>query len=295
MFKFALPVALGLLALAPSVFANPPAPGSSAEPELRRSRDVGETDKPARAPRVVLPGDGSASGGGGGSGGGGSGGGGGAEEPPIEPPVPEPPVEEEEPPTFFGEPVKGNFVWVLDRSGSMQIADSGSGPIEDWNGNVISQPSRMTVMKSECVKVISRLKADDKFAIVTFGDNPEWTWFNALVAANDGNKAAATNFIINMQANGWTPAYTALKKGCTLYGTDLDKFFFLSDGSPNYDSGAPGGYGGPSAILSAFPGWYSSLKINGCDLVCIHMGSDMGAGAFMQDLANQNGGTYIKK
>lgn len=272
------------------------APGGTVNPELRRSKDVGETDKPARAPRIVLPADPSAPaapppGGGPGTPP--------VEDdpnaPPVEPPVPDPPVEEEDPPTFFGEPVSGNFVWCLDRSGSMGIADSGSGPIEDWNGNVVSNPNRITVVKSECIKVLGLLKEEDEFAITSFGDNPEWTWFNARVPATDGNKQSAINFVRNMQAYGWTPAYTALMKACTMYGTDLDKLYFLCDGSPNYDSGAPGGYGGPSTILSAFPGWFSGLKAQGCELVCVCIGSDYGAAQFMQDLANQNGGTYIKK
>lgn len=191
--------------------------------------------------------------------------------------------------------MKGNFIWVLDRSGSMGIYDSGSGPIEDWNGNVISNPNRITIVKSECIKVITQLKEADEFAIVTFGMSPEWTWFNARVPASEGNKTAAVNFVKNMAANGWTPAYTALNKACTLYGTDNDKLYFLCDGSPNYDSNAPGGFGGAATILSAFPGWFSGLKAAGCQLVCVCIGSDYGAAQFMQDLANQNGGTYIKK
>ena len=81
----------------------------------------------------------------------------------------DPDIEDDDALTFFGEKVNGNFVLCLDRSGSMAESDNGSGPIQDWNGNVISNPSRLIVVKTEAIKLIMRLKKENEFAIVSFG------------------------------------------------------------------------------------------------------------------------------
>ncbi len=284
-----------------SVFCFGLAQGLEAQnktPEIRRESDQGKNDdKGAKPFRLVLPkkqGSPSKK----------------VNTPPVTtgfPPVqkksPEPPREQEprdppvvaegDAPPFFGEPVVGNFVFVLDRSGSM--SSTLSTPIEDWNGNVVSRPSFLRTVKAEAIRVISGLTEDNEFAVVTFGGGPEWTWYDSRIKATEGNKQAAINEIQKMRASGSTPAYTALKKACTLYGTDLHKIFFLCDGGPNSDSGAPGGYGGASKILSHFPQWYEHLRANGCELVCIQIGGSSAAKKFMKDLANQNSGKYIQK
>lgn len=219
------------------------------------------------------------------------------EEDTPEPEVPdeEPPVEDEEPPTFFGEPVAGNFVFCLDRSGSMGAQDPGSGPIEDAVGGIIASPNRIQIVKSEAIKVLNQLSENDEFAIVSFGANPEWEWYPARVVASSGNVQVAVGEISQMAAYGATPAYSALKKSCTLYnaGDGLDKIYFLCDGSPNSDSGAPGGNGNASAILAAFPQWWQGgPEQSDCTLVCVHIGTSGAAGQFMQALAGLAGGIY---
>lgn len=217
------------------------------------------------------------------------------EDEPPEEPAEEPPVEDDEPPTFFGEPVSGNFVFCLDRSGSMGASDAGSGPIEDANGGIIANPSRIVIVKAECIKVLTQLSEDDEFAIVTFGAGPEWTWYPARLPASGGNVQTAVGEVNGMQASGATPAYTALKKSCTLYndGDGLDKLYFLCDGSPNSDSQAPGGNGSASVILADFPQWWQGGPgANDCTLVCVHIGTSGAAGQFMQALAALAGGIY---
>src|SRR5690606_33024788 len=160
-------------------------------------------------------------------------------------------------PTFFGEPVNGNFIWCLDRSGSMGVRDSGSGPIEDENGNTVSQPSRIQVVKSECIKVIRQLTDDDQFAIVTFASSV--TNFQDLVFATDGNKTDAIQMVSSMYASGMTAAHDALMISCQNYGTDIDKLYFLCDGGPNVT-------GSSSQILQNFPNWFGPKKDAGCTL-----------------------------
>ena len=201
----------------------------------------------------------------------------------------EPGEEAPQPPTFFGEPVSGKFVWVLDLSGSMGITDSGSGPIESPDGTIFTNPNRIQVVKSECIRVLNMLTEDDWFAIISFGGNPDVSYYPEMVPGTAGNKQAAISNIQALVASGATPAYPALQRACTQYNEhDLDKIYFLCDGSPNLGGGAP-------QILADFPGWFQSQKDRGCELVCVHIGDSGAAAQFMQALANGNGGTYIHK
>jgi hypothetical protein len=286
MIKFATMLVAGAfaLALAPVSLAQDVPGALPPEPETRRAPDSGEVDKPTPPVRIVVPmpeaGDPYS----------------GDQEPtpesemdaPPEEILEEPPTEIDEPPTFFGEPVSGNFVWVLDRSGSMSMADSGSGPIEDANGNILVSPNRMQIVKSECIRVLTQLREEDQFAIISFGANPDVTYYQALVPATSGNVQQGIATVNALVASGMTPAYPALLRACQQYGTELDKMYFLCDGGPNQGGGA-------AQILADFPGWYQGLRDAGCELVCVHIGNSGSAASFMQALANQNGGTYIHK
>jgi hypothetical protein len=201
-----------------------------------------------------------------------------------------PPDEVEDPPEFFGEPIEGRFVWILDRSGSMGAADSGSGPIEDANGNIFTNPNRIQIVKSECIKVLSQLTTEHWFAIVTFGMSPDVDWYQQLVNASSGAVSQGIQFVSSMVANGGTPAYPALKRACEQYPSEpkINKFYFLCDGQPNVG-------GGSAQILSDFPMWYQVHRDAGSELVCVHIGTSGSAATFMQALANGNGGTYIHK
>jgi len=274
-----------LIGLAPLAMAQAAPAGTAPTPETRRAPDAGEMDKPTAPIKVVIPaaeGQDPASGTG---------------NPGDEhdnPDIPEeiqdePPVETPGGPTFFGEPVSGKFVWVLDRSGSMGAIDSGSGPIEDAGGGIITNPNRIQIVKSECIRVLSQLSEDDWFAIVSFGWNPDVSYYPEMVPAVSGNKASGINTVTQLVANGGTPAYPALQRACTQYNEhDLNKIYFLCDGGPNVGGGAP-------QILADFPGWFQSQRDRGCELVCVHIGDSGAAAQFMQALANGNGGTYIHK
>lgn len=217
------------------------------------------------------------------------------DEPPPAEVDSDPTSEDDTPPDFFGEPVEGSFCFVLDRSGSMGAQDSGSGPIEDSNGGIISNPNRIQIVKAETIKVLDRLRESDEFAILSFGASPEQRYYEALVAATPGNVDTAKADILALVASGWTPAYSALRNSCTKYGNDLDKIYFLCDGSPNQDAGAPNGNGSSGVILGEFPQWFAPLKDAGCTMVCVHIGNSGAAQQFMQSLAQISGGVYIHK
>ena len=268
---------------APATGTGAPATGTPVTGEPRKAAESDEMDRPAAPTKVTLPPVGAPvppppgpvappS----------------NEVPPIETdPVQPPPIETVEPPQFFGETISGKFVWTLDRSGSMGAIDSGSGPIEGAGGDIISNPNRIQIVKSECIRVLTQLAEEDMFAIVTFGSNPEWTWYDQMVAATPGNVSQAVAFVSAMAANGWTPCFHALELSCD-YDVDTNKLFLLCDGQPNAG-------GGPSEILAAFPGWFQPMRDSGCTLVCVHIGTSGLAAQFMQDLANGNGGIYIHK
>lgn len=218
---------------------------------------------------------------------------------PNDPPPPEsdedPNPEDDDTPRFYGEPVSGSFNLVMDRSGSMGTADAEAGPIEDSNGGIITNPNRLQRVKAEATKLLQQLSESDRFALQSFGGGQEQMYYSDLVVANSAGIQQGLQFIQDMQADGHTPAYSALKIACTQYGTELDKIFFLCDGAPNSDQGAPGGNGNVANILADFPTWYAQLKANGCQLVCVHVGNSGAAETFMRALAAAGSGIYIKR
>lgn len=210
-----------------------------------------------------------------------------AESPPEE--LPEnPPTEGGEPPTFFGEPVQGRFVWCIDRSGSMGIQDSGIAAVEDRNGNIYTNPSRLQRVKAEVVNVLLDLTETDEFALVWFGGCPGISSYLTLVRGTEGNRQQGISTVNGLTPFGGTPVHGALMKTLTQYGTQLDKIFFLCDGMPTY---------GPTAneILGWFPGQFQPFRDNGCEFVATHMGDSGEALAFMQNLTNSVGGTFYSR
>ena len=204
----------------------------------------------------------------------------------LDEPVEEPP---QEIPTFFGKPAGGKIVLVLDRSGSMGIQDNTSA-IEDNNGNTITNPTRMQILKVEAISLLSKLSENDWFAIVSFG-YPTLTAYQNLVQATPPNVAAGIATINALIVNGGTPAHIALKTGCQKYGSALDHLFFVCDGYPSGDQSSPG----PPVILVEFPIWFAPLKVSGCQFTCIHIGGDVYSTQFMTQLANSVDGDYIKR
>jgi hypothetical protein len=189
--------------------------------------------------------------------------------PPMEtPPDPPPP---EDPPTYYGEPVQGKFVFVLDASGSMY-------------------GSRIATLRAETTGTIADLTEDDEFDCAAYGGQfpsaQNYTVFlwGTLLPATEGNKGSATSWVNGSSTNpgGMTPSYACLQKCCQVYPSDLDKFFFITDGYPNIT-------GSSSQILADFPGWWS--KFEDCELIAVCIGG--GGASFMQQLAALAGGTYV--
>ena len=232
--------------------------------------------------------------------------------PPIEPTGPaeepsEPGEETDIPPTFLGEPIGGKTVLILDASMSMQEADVGSEGIEDWNNNVLSSPTRIQLVKIETINALRNMRESDEFDLMELAGaefaHPPLTdsWSGKLVQATKGNKERAIQYVIDLQLRYGTPTRTVLQRVCNEYGDKHDKLFLISDGAPTvYD--VPDVSGPPWQSIEAgkvvneeFIGWYSELRKNGCELVCVHIGNNNKAGTFMKDLAATHGGRYIHR
>lgn len=190
--------------------------------------------------------------------------------PPVEPGDTEPP--EEEDPPFYGEPVRGKVVFLLDASGSMY-------------------GSRVASLRAETTSVIQLLNENDEIDAVAYGSQfpaaqhySVFMW-GALLPCTDGNKNSAIAWVNGPATNpgGGTPTYACLKRSCELYPADLDQMFLVTDGYPNISGSA-------SQILADFPGWWT--KFNDCTLIAVCIGG--GGASFMQQLAAlAPNGTYI--
>lgn len=191
--------------------------------------------------------------------------------PPTEIPTTEPPPED--PPTYYGEPVSGKFVFLIDASGSMA-------------------GSRIATVRAETTSVISKLTEDDEFDCVAYGGQfsaanaySKFMW-GMLLSGAENNKNAAVSWVNGSATNpgSGTPTYACLKASCALYPSDLTKMFLLTDGSPNVSGSA-------IQILIDFPSWWT--KFDDAEFIAICVGGDGPAQTFMQQLATLAGGTYI--
>ena len=157
---------------------------------------------------------------------------------PDEPEVPDIPAEpEEDPPTFMGEELKGSkIVLVLDFSDSMKYSLSVGYPVYNSSGSMVSNPSRLEVVKSEAAKAISGFDPDVEFDVVLFGRRVA-TCFGALTEATAANKMQAIAWMYPKGTTCGTATYDALCVGFNNYGNELDLLMLMTDGAP---WGAPG-------------------------------------------------------
>lgn len=221
-------------------------------------------------------------------------------EPPAEPADPN--VENgNDTPSFNGEPLRDRFLWILDCSVSMRISDS-SDSVEDWEGNVVTSPSRIDLLKIECIKTLSTLTPDQEFDILLLAgnENPEAkshppqtkAWKNHFVSADSSTLDEALQFIKDIQVWPGTPTYTALQRACSEWGSEIDQIFLISDGAPTrFD--VPGVDDGPmqseaagKVIIQEFATWFAPLQAYGCELHCLLIGNNPKAHGFLQNLAS---------
>ncbi|MCK6438822.1 MAG: hypothetical protein L6Q71_01315 [Planctomycetes bacterium] len=215
---------------------------------------------------------------------------------------PSDPMDEDgEGPFIFGIEIVGHkVVFNLDFSLSMGASH---GSYEDADGNIISNASRLDIVKAEAIKAIKAF--DDTFSfdlVYLAGGEPadicqlpnSDAWQGALVQCTGEAQAAAIEEIKTRTTWLGTPTYRSLERACHDY-SDIDTLFVLSDGAP-YPATPKflGGRKHMAACLEDFPGWFS--RFEDAKFICIFIGDPnaktvgaMGGGAeaveFMATLA----------
>lgn len=193
--------------------------------------------------------------------------------PPPGPPPPEPSInpppeadEFDEPPTFFGEIVGKQFLIVIDASGSMGVHDSDQSPMEDENGDVMSNASRWDRVRIEAIKLIRKLNKTIKFDLIIYpgykgsgGNKFHKAWCGLLMDANETNKHNAIDWLNNQYAHDGTPIGTCLRWVHERYSHyDLDKMFVLCDGTV------------PESVIIEFPPLFVDFKT--CEFIGVFCG-----------------------
>lgn len=118
---------------------------------------------------------------------------------------------------FFGNPGSASsFVFVLDRSGSMNTRHIYSGEL-----------SRFQRLKLELIGFIDRLQPHQKFFVIFFDELPHPMPADGLVEATDANKQQFLKWVTGVKAGGSTDPRGAIKMAMYL---NPDQIYFLSDG-----------------------------------------------------------------
>ena len=170
--------------------------------------------------------------------------------------------------TFYGSEYEGDcFCWALDRSGSM-----------GWNG-------RWGVLQEELSSAILSLSAQAEFGLV-FWSSTVIAWRNEVVRASSARKLAAISWAQGLSPEGATFIIPGVEKALNINRSSTKNrlvVIVLSDGEPTSDSDDPINEA-TEAINQA--NW-DMQEINTIGVEVIEAGT-----AFLQAVANANGGTY---
>ncbi|NRA94962.1 MAG: HEAT repeat domain-containing protein [Planctomycetes bacterium] len=199
-------------------------------------------------------------------------------------PKPEPaPAEHKVGTRFYGiETRSKHIVFILDRSGSMQLPDAKG------------QGSKISVAKNELTKAITSLPDNATFNIIFY--NSTWdVWRKKMAVATLANRKKAVAWVKGVQEVGATNIFDPLERAFQLAGRGthdktykllLDTIFFMSDGLANR-----GRILDPRQILKEIE------DMNALKKVRIH---SIGIGPnhdvkLMKGLADMTGGSYVAR
>jgi uncharacterized protein YegL len=206
--------------------------------------------------------------------------------------------------TFYGlKTGSQKVVFVVDISGSMEgknegnLQDRAVGMAVQGAGSAIgnaiggglgsfvgtqttSEVTKLGGAKRELIPAIQGLPESSQFSIITFGNDTK-PWMMGMVPASASNTGMAAAFIKQLEANGGTPARAALEKAFAYQ--DVGVVFFVSDGRPTD--------GGAADILSHVRTLNAGRRVT---ISTVGLGGDQDE-AFLNALAAENGGRYVKK
>ena len=191
---------------------------------------------------------------------------------------------------FFGIPVHGQrVVFLIDISGSMQAAH----PLPQHHtstGRGI-ESTRLGAAKVELIRAIEGLPEDAHFNVIAFESRID-PLFNEMQPANSRVRSRVRDRVARLHASGGTNIWGALKSALDLrelsWGDtelpEVDEVFLLSDGAPS-----AGELTNANDIEAAVR---EANRLKGVRIHTIYLGaSDSG---FMQRLADENGGRYVR-
>lgn len=213
---------------------------------------------------------------------------------------------------FYGVPVRGNPLFIIDRSGSMIAAVDDTTPGQPTPPPA-GKDSKWERLQKELFQAVENLEEGTKFAIVFYDTDVYAYKDGAILTAGPRITADIKRDIGAMAANGLTNIYGAFQRGFDLVSgnqsnsggpvfTDgdgklaLDEIFFLTDGSPTVGESIngvaptnPPNQEYSPLLLEEICSWNKryNLVIN---TICVGRAADSG---FMSALAERNRGTFV--
>ncbi|RME75816.1 MAG: VWA domain-containing protein [Planctomycetota bacterium] len=192
-------------------------------------------------------------------------------------------------PMFFGSTIESFHVgFVVDFSTSMNAMmdtiEEGEREGTRERKHKVVQRERIEVAKRELIRAVAALDPKATFNIMLFGSSYV-AWKPKAVVASKENKDSAIQFVRHHTFMGATNLYDPLEK--MILDKDIDTIYVLSDGAPNQ-----GKYSSPPDILKAVKKLNRNRKVR---IFTIGIGVISYTEDFLRDLAEQNGGKFIKK
>jgi von Willebrand factor type A domain. len=138
---------------------------------------------------------------------------------------------------------------------------------------------RIALAKDELLTALEKLRPGTFFNLVKFSNNPVNLHPNPVRLSKKSVKSAK-QFVLGLQPGGGTNIYDSLAE--VLKAGEVDTIFFLSDGAPSM-----GTFIDTERILEEI------LRLNEESQVTIHTISVGFTSTFMEQLAEQNRGSYI--
>jgi hypothetical protein len=206
--------------------------------------------------------------------------------------------------SYYGIETAGkNVIFLLDISGSMEgknegsLSDRATGVAVEAGGDALgdaiggplggmvagqtkAEATKLGSAKRELIPAIQGLADSSRFTLLTFGNGVKG-WNMSLMDATGANKTVATAYLKNLESEGSTPAMAGLEAAFKVPGRQV--IFFVSDGQPTDASDAQ--------ILQRVAQLNASKQVT---IYTIGLGDDQDEN-FLRQLAQQNGGTYVRK
>jgi hypothetical protein len=188
--------------------------------------------------------------------------------------------------TFYGiTTFSERILFVLDVSGSMLSPADPTG--------VKEEPRKIDLARRELNGALDMLDEPTRFNLLFFGHSVV-RYRPGMIPANALSRGQAKRFAADWKPAGGTNIHDALEQAFRIAGTAadgkvyaalVDTVFFLTDGTPT-----AGKLQDPKLILEAVRDWnrHAHLTIH---CVCLGDGDE----AFLQSLAAQNGGQFVKR